>query len=173
MGTPQKGKYHRTVEEDRFIYIIHAPHCSNFYIWHCKKDLWKASYKRHLCRQRKQTVDLVRWCTEKKYPLCFHVLEEVHLTQIMAYKHVIAWTRILELKGYDTLAGDKTLFYMSEMFEDTEAIFNQYKDADLDQLLSFQTCLVENCPRKLPNPLSANTREDPQCQHHQKKSQST
>ena len=148
MRTPQKGKYHRTVEEDRFIYIIHAPHCNDFFIWHCKKDLWKNSYKRHLCGLRKQTADLVAECSKKGYLPCFHVLEEVRLTQIMAYRHVIAWTQIFELNDYETLAGDKTLFYMSEMFEDTEAIFNQHKDANLVQLLSCKSCLIENCPSK-------------------------
>jgi hypothetical protein len=148
MKTPHKEKYHRSVEEDRFIYVIHAPHCNDFFIWHCKKDLWKASYKRHLCGQRKQTADLIAECAKKGYLPCFHVLEEVHLTQIMAYRHVIAWNQILYIKDYEPLAGDKTLLYMTEMQEYTESVFNHNKNADLDTLLSCKTCLIENCPRK-------------------------
>ena len=148
MKIRNKEKYHRSVIEDRFIYVIHAPHCNDFFIWHCKKDLWKASYKRHIDGQRKQTADLVAECTKKRYLPCFHVLEEVHLTQIMAYRHVIAWNQILYIKDYEPLAGDKTLFYMTEMQEYTEAVFNRNKNADLEQLLSCRTCLIENCPHK-------------------------
>lgn len=146
MPVQRKSKYQYSVKEDRIIYIIHSPHSNDFFIWHCKKDLWKASYKRHLLGKRKPTADFIRECNEKGYQPCFHILEEVHLTQIMAYKHVIAWTLILELMGYDTLAGDKTVFYMTEMFEYTKAVFNRNKNANLAQLLSCENCLIKNCP---------------------------
>lgn len=148
MAILRKSKYHHSVKEDRIIYIIHAPHCNDFFIWHCKKDRWKSSYNQYLYGKRKRTADLVEQCAEKGYQPCFHILEEVHLTQVMAYKHVIAWSQILYLKDFEPLAGDKTLFYMSEMFEYTESVFNRNKNADLAQLLSCEACLIKNCPRK-------------------------
>ena len=148
----RKGKYQHSIKEDRIIYVIHAPHCNDFFIWHCKKDLWKSSYQRHINGKRKPTIDFIQDCNRNGYQPCFHILEEVHLTQVMAYQHVIAWTQILELKGYDTLAGDKTVFYMTEMFEYTKTVFNHNKNTDLDQLLSCENCLIKNCSRKnLPN----------------------
>lgn len=146
MKTQYKKSNPYTDKEDRIIYILHAPHSNNFFIWHCKKGQWKASYKRHLAGQRKPTADFVKKCAATGQQPCFHVLEEVHITRAMAYKHVIAWTQILELKGYDTLAGVKTLFYMSEMFDYTESVFNQHKTSDLNQLLSCDTCLIKSCP---------------------------
>ena len=148
MAIPRKSKYPYTVKEDRIIYIIHAPHSNNFFIWHCKKDLWKSSYQRHLSGKRKPTADFINHCKEQGYQPCFHILEEVHLTQVMAYKHVIAWTQILELNGYDTLADIKTLFYMSEMFEYTETVFQRNRNADLKELLSCENCLIKDCPSK-------------------------
>lgn len=144
----RKGKYQYSVKEDRIIYMIHAPYCNDFFIWHCKKDLWKSSYQRHIHGKRKPTIDFIQDCSRKGYQPCFHILEEVHLTQVMAYKHVIAWTEILYRKGYEPLVDEKTLFYMTEMFEYTEAVFNRNKNVDLDQLLSCANCLIANCPRK-------------------------
>lgn len=151
MKKQSKGKYQYTVEADRIIYMIHAPYCEDFFVWHCLKDRWKACYKSHLLGKHSPTADFIKQCKCQSIIPCFHILEEVHLTQVMAYRHVIAWTHVLDDKGYETLAGDKTVFYMSEMFEDTKAIYKRNKSADLDQLLSCKTCLVENCPYKSPN----------------------
>lgn len=89
MSAASKKNYAYSVEADRIIYMIHAPNCNDFFIWHCKKDLWKVSYKRHLHGQRKSTADFIKQCIENGRQPCFHILEEDHLTQVMAYRHVI------------------------------------------------------------------------------------
>ena len=137
-----------TIEEDRLIYIIHTPHSTDFFIWHCRKDRWKASYKRHLEGKRKATADFVADCATTGSPLCFHILEEVHLTQAMAYRHVIAWSEIMELAAYDSLAGIMTQMYMAYMSDYTESVFKRHRNADLAQLLSCECCLIDTCAKK-------------------------
>ena len=140
--------YAYSVKADRIIYIIHAPNCKDFFIWHCKKDLWKASYKRHLHGQRKPTAEFMKKCAEKGYPLCFHILEEVHLTQVMAYRHVIAWSEFFYRNGYEPLTDGLTLYYMSEMHEYTQSVFDRIQNSAPTKLLSCETCLIENCSYK-------------------------
>ena len=142
MKKPSRGKYQYTVEADRVIYVIHAPGLEDFFVWHCLKDRWKACYKSHLLGKHSPTADFIKQCKRQSITPCFHILEEVHLTQVMAYRHVIAWTEILYRKGFEPLVGIKTLFYMTEMNEYTQSVFDRNKKADLTVLLSCEACLV-------------------------------
>ena len=113
------------------------------FFWHCIKHRLKDCYKNHLREKHPTTADFIRKCKSLSITPCFHVLEEVHLTQVMAYRHVIAWTQILYIKGFEPLVGFNTLFYMTEMNEYTQSVYNHNKNANLTELLSCETCLIQ------------------------------
>ena len=115
--------------------MIHAPGCEDFFVWHCAKYRLKDCYRNHLRGKHPTTADFIKQCKDRSVTPCFHSLEEVHLTQVMAYRHVIAWTEILYRKGFEPLVGIKTLFYMTEMSEYTQAVYDHNKNTNIMELM--------------------------------------
>lgn len=150
MYRKNKGKQQYTEVAPRVIYIIHAPtedRC--VYIGHCRKDLWKDVYRSHMRKERYKTADLVSECKEAGIRPCWHILAEVECTKVIAYRHVIAWNRILEDNGYMILDPGKVNDYMYDMHDDTQSIYDAHREDNLSELLCCENCMVRVYARKL------------------------
>ena len=153
----RKGTSHYTEVAPRVIYIIHAPvedRC--VYIGHCRKDLLMDVYRSHLREERYKTRIFIDECKEADIRPCCHILEEVVNTKVMAYRHVIAWNRILEDNGYMILDPGRVNEYMYDMQPYTRSIYDAHKGDDLSQSLSCENCIVRLRAGKLCNQYSTN-----------------
>ena len=61
----------------------------------------------------------------------------------MAYRHVIAWTRILDDAKYETLDEGKVLDYMGNLFGYTQTVFETNKHVNLSSLFKCDNCAAK------------------------------
>ena len=151
MARYSKKSQYKEIEE-RAIYALRSPIDNACYIGHCRKDLLKDVYKDHCRGERYKTAAITAALKARGLRPCLHILDTVTCTKVEAYRHVIAWTRILCDNGYHNLDQGNVSCYMDDMLPDTLSIYNRYRNAALDDLLRCDNCIVKMYARKLcPN----------------------
>ena len=135
--------------EDRVIYSLHSPVGNDCYIGHCRKDLLRDVYKDHLRGERYKTEKAVSDCKARGLRPCLHILEEISATKVSAYRHVIAWTKILTERGYAGLDKGEVECYMEDMLDHTRSVYEQYKNTNVSKMMACRRCFVRIYGRKL------------------------
>ena len=154
----QKSQYKKV--EDRVIYSLHSPVGKDFFIGHCRKDLLKDVYKDHCRGERYKTAAMTAALKARGLRPCLHILDTVTCTKVEAYRHVIAWTRILCDNGYHNLDHGNVSCYVDDMLPDTHSVYDRHCNAALDDLLHCDNCFVKVYARKLcPNFTSTDTNQ--------------
>ena len=145
----RKPKY-RTEKEDFVIYAFTSPVDKKCFVWHCRKESIRDTYRFH--------KNFHRYCSErfmyavKPHRPCMHVLEEVpQVTVVRAYRYVLAWIRIFIENGYTCYNYDSIIDEANDMLWETQKLYDARKDECLDELLSCERCQVrvykrEQCP---------------------------
>lgn len=140
----QTGKTPYTEVAKRAIYILHTCDSPYFYIGHCRRDLIKSVYNAHLRGEYYKTCKFISELKAKGLRPCLHILEEITATKVMAYCHVIAWTRILDDAKYETLDEGKVLDYMGNLFGYAQTVFETNKHVNLPSVFICDTCVVKD-----------------------------
>lgn len=151
----QTGKKSYTEVAKRAIYILHTCDSPYFYIGHCRRDLIKSVYNAHLRGEYYKTCKFISELKAKGLRPCLHILEEITATKVMAYRHVIAWTRILDDAKYETLDEGKVLDYIGNLFGYTQTVFETNKHVNFPSMFICDTCVVKDskqtrCPLYCP-----------------------
>ena len=131
----------------RVIYILHTHDNPYYYIGHCRYDLLRSVYNAHLRGQYYKTREFVFELKAKGLRPCLHILEEVTAAKVIAYRHVIAWTRILDDAEYETLDEGRVLEYMGDLFGQALAVYEANKNADISNKLKCDTCIGKTIKR--------------------------
>ena len=142
-----KSKTAYTEVATRLIYILHTQDSPYYYIGHCRYDLIKAVFNAHLREEYYKTRDFVREIKAKGLRPCLHILEEVTSSKVMAYRHVIAWTRIFDDAGFETLDEGHMLAYMGDLFGHALTVFEANKLADIPSILKCDNCAAKTANR--------------------------
>lgn len=149
---PGKSQYKNM--KMQVIYLLRSPKSKEFFVGHCQPNSLMPVFRQHWSGDRNYTdkcfLDLKK---EGLHP-CLTVLEELPLTDVEAYKRVIAWTKIFVDAGYKNLNTGNIECYMEDMFGETLSAYEQNKDSDIDEICDCKSCLVSNygrkpCPRNL------------------------
>lgn len=136
----------------RLIYILHTQDSPYYYIGHCRHDLIKAVYNAHLRGEYYKTRNFVFELKAKGLRPCLHILEKVTATKVIAYCHVIAWTRILDNAAYETLDTGHIIEYMGDLFGQALIVFEANQFADIPSILKCDSCAAKTANR-VPCPL--------------------
>ena len=102
MARYSKKSLYKEIEE-RAIYVLRSPIGNDYFIGHRRKDLLKDVYKDHCRGERYKTAVMTADFKARGLRPCLHILDTVTCTKVDAYRHVIAWTRILCNNGYRNL----------------------------------------------------------------------
>lgn len=143
----KKSQY--TQIDDRVIYILHSPISNEFFISHCRKDLLKDVYMDHLHGYRDKTYPFYLAFQQYAIHPCLHVLEEVNCTKVIAFQHVIAWTKLFCDHGYLCLDQGNVSCYIDDMYEYTQSVYTRICNLCLSPLLTCQSCVVKKYKRKI------------------------
>ena len=68
----------------------------------------------------------------------------------MAYRHVIAWTRILDDAKYETLDEGKVLDYMGDLFGYALTVFEANRHIDLSSIFKCDNCAAKTQKKRTP-----------------------
>lgn len=144
-----KAKF-RTEKEDRVVYVFSSPVAKACFVFHCRKESVRETYRHHMHFERYATEEFMRSVTPNRP--CMHVLEEIpHITAVRAYRYVLAWIRILIEQGYTCYNYQCQIDQANDMLSETKKLYDARKDECLDELMSCECCQVkvynrERCP---------------------------
>lgn len=144
---PQKSQY--KVVKDRIIFLMRSPLSKEFFVGHCEPDSLMPIFRQHWAGQRYATEACFTALKKQGIHPCLTILEEVHCTQVQAFRHVIAWTKIFVDGGYVSLNNGNVMDYIEDMYEDSEAIYLLNKGKNISEICSCDACLVTNYGRKI------------------------
>ena len=131
----------RTEKEDRVIYAFTSPVDKKCFVWHCRKDSIRDTYRHHT-RPRRYCSERLMRAVEPHRP-CMHVLEEVpQVTEVRAYRYVLAWIRILMEHGYTCYNHQGQIDQANDLLWETQKLYDARRDECLDELLSCEWCQV-------------------------------
>lgn len=150
------GKPPYTEVAQRAIYILHTCDSPYYYIGHCRRDLIKSVYNAHLRGEYNKTCKFISELKANGLRPCLHILEEITATKVMAYRHVIAWTRIFDDAGYEASDEGNVVDYMGDLFGYALMVFEANKNANLPTIFKCDTCAAKmfnriQCLRHLPS----------------------
>ncbi|MBR5315009.1 MAG: hypothetical protein IKU45_06330 [Clostridia bacterium] len=135
-----KAKY-RTEKEDYVIYAFTSPVDQKCFVWRCRKESIRDTYRFHKNFQRYFSERFMH-AIEPHRP-CMHVLEEVpQVTEVRTYRYVLAWIRIFMEHGYTCYNYQELLDQANDMQWTTKKLYDARKDECLDELLSCERCQV-------------------------------
>ena len=144
-----KAKY-RTEKADHIIYAFTSPVDKKCFVWHCLKDSVRETYRHHT-RLRRCCSERFMHAAEPHRP-CMHVLEEMpRVTEVRAYRYVLAWMRILMEQGYTCCNYQGQIDQANDLLWSTQKLYDARKDECLGNLLScaqYQVSVYkrEQCP---------------------------
>lgn len=143
---PQKSQY--KTKDIRILYVLHSPLSKEFYIGHCKQNSLLPIYRQHCSGKRYQTSVCIEELKKQNLHPCLHILEEIYATQVEAYSHVIAWTKIFIEAGYNNLDKGNIVHYVEQLYEKSEKVFNEYANTNLTAMCCCESCMVSHYGRK-------------------------
>ena len=146
---PRKSQYKEIKKQ--VIFLLRSPKSKEFYVGHCQPNSLMPVFRQHWSGDRNYTDKCFLELKKEGLHPCLTVLEEVYLTDVEAYKHEIAWTKILVDAGYKNLNTGNIECYMEDMFGETLSAYEQNKDSDIDEICDCKSCLVsiyghKTCP---------------------------
>lgn len=145
----RKAKY-RIEKEDRVVYAFTSPVDKVCFVFHCRKDSIRETYRHHTS-QRRCCSERFMHIVEPHRP-CMHVLEEIpRVTEVRAYRYVLAWMRILMEQGYTCYNYQGQIDQANDLLWSTQKLYDARRDECLGNLLSCAQCQVrvykrERCP---------------------------
>lgn len=125
---------HSKNREKPKVYIIYAllhPTEEYCYIGKTSGRL-SAAYSEHICQRIDATAGYFDKQEERPN---LHLLGTIEGTRSIAYKHVVAWTRVFTDAGYILLNYDGTLRHAASLKPDTQAIVDQIRREPLETIL--------------------------------------
>ena len=139
---PQKSQYKKI--ENRIIFLMRSPLSKEFFIGHCQPHSLMPIFRQHCAGDRYYTN--VCFTNLKKQGLhpCLTILEEVKCTQVEAYSHIIAWTKIFVDAGYTNLNTGNVMDYIEDLYEKSKTIYEVNKTKILTEICSCNSCIVSN-----------------------------
>ena len=123
---------------------MRSPLSKEFVIGHCKPDSLMPVFRQHCAGERYQTKACFMLLKEQGFHPCLTILEEVKCTQVEAYKHVIAWTKIFVDAGYISLNTGNIMNYIEDLYENSAAIYEANRKKNITEICSCKSCLVSN-----------------------------
>ncbi|MBQ9970444.1 MAG: hypothetical protein IJP15_08155 [Oscillospiraceae bacterium] len=75
------------------------------------------------------------------------ILEEVHCTGAVAYKHVVAWSLYLEEHGFLMLTQTGTMLYSEQLLPETQEIYDSISQQAIEEVMQRTASLTRN-PQK-------------------------
>lgn len=140
----QSEKSQYKIKEERAIYLLRSPLSKEFFIGHCKIDSLMPIFRQHWSGDRYHTKDCFLNLKQRKLHPCLTILEKVNCTQVEAYSHVIAWTKIFVDSGFVCLNEGNVMDYINDLYEKSRNIYEQNKCKDIAEICSCKSCVVSN-----------------------------
>lgn len=139
---PEKSQY-KTIEE-RLIFLMRSPLSKEFFIGHCKPNSLMPIFRQHCAGDRYRTN--VCFTDLKKQGLhpCLTVLNKVNCTQVEAYNHVVAWTKLFVDAGYISLNTGEIMCYIKDLNKRSAAVYKTLNVKMLSAICGCETCLVSH-----------------------------
>ena len=143
---PQKSQYKD--KDYRVIYLLRSPKTKEFFIGHCSPDSLMPTFRQHCAGDRNYTDECFPALKKEGLHPCLTILEEVFSTKVMAYRHVVAWTKIFVDAGYVSLNTGNILDYIEDLHEDSYRVYDINRLSNLSKICDCSACLVSNYARK-------------------------
>lgn len=135
-----------TNEDD--IYVIVSQISNEFFVGKTKAGNAYNAYKDHARFKNKQTKKLFMQSEkEKKFPQMY-ILESLEITEQMAFRHCIAWTKYFMDQGLTPLSTAMIVGYTDDMLEDTKDFYESIAPLRLNEVLSEEKLRVKNYQKK-------------------------
>lgn len=139
-----RKKTMRTEIKDIEIYAILSPELKQVFIGKTKYPNHYQAYKDHARLKNLPTKDLFLNASQTQIFPRMYLLEQLQTTETHAYSYIIAWTKFFLENGFQVLAHEINLKYANDLTEDTEAIYFQIKNQNLNEVISENKILVSN-----------------------------
>lgn len=136
------------IVKDRIIFLMRSPLTKEFIVGFCEPNSLLPIFRQHCAGDRNYTnVCFSKLKRDGLHP-CLTILREVKCTKADAYKHVVAWTKLLVAAGFEPLNTGNILNYIEELKDKSQAIYNEIIDLNLGEICSCNNCIVRNYARK-------------------------
>lgn len=103
-------------------------------------------YSKHINGRSYHTADYFGKEPSKVKPELL-ILEEVHCTGAVAYKHIVAWSLYLEEHGFLMLTQNGTMLYSEQLLPETQEIYDRISQQAIEEVLQRTASLTRN-PQK-------------------------
>ena len=103
-------------------------------------------YSKHINGRSYHTADYFGKEPPKVKPELL-ILEEVHCTGAVAYKHVVAWSLYLEEHGFLMLTQTGTMLYSEQLLPETQEIYDSISQQAIEEVLQRTASWTQN-PQK-------------------------
>lgn len=142
----EKSQY--TKIKERLIYLMRSPLTKEFFISHCEPDSLLPIYRQHCAGKRYYTNVCISELEQQGLRPCLTILGKVKCTQVEAYRHVVAWTKLFVDAGFVPLNTGNILDYIEDLLDSTKVIYEKIKDVNFNEICDCKACEVSNYGRK-------------------------
>lgn len=135
MSLSKKTQVSRTKKEDRlfYVFLLDADHV---YINHTLPRSVRITYQSHWGGKNNYTKRYFELGKKQNIAPGMYQLETVNCTRVQAYQRCLAWAKLFCENGYEIAASLKFQDDFENLFEETEAIYQEIQDAKFDLLLA-------------------------------------
>lgn len=134
------------------VYCILFPETNQVFIGKNLAPNHYQSYKDHVRGRKPLTKDLFEAAKQTgNYPKMY-LLNRLQSTETYAYRYIVAWTKFFVDKGFQVLGHTKTLDYATDLVDETQKIFDEFKGFSLSEITSEEKILVGNYTQKTTDP---------------------
>lgn len=134
------------------IYLIKSEISNEIFVWKIQHGGCYQAYKDHARGKSSSTMSLFKQAAEQNnYPVMY-VLETLHTTQELAYRHCIAWTRYFMDHGCESLSKKSVNRRAYDMNGETLTFYESIKELPLEEVLSEEKMIVSAFRSKTSSP---------------------
>lgn len=144
----QSRKSQYKVEKEQVIFLLRSPKSKDFFVGHCSPQSLIPIFRQHWAGNRNHTNECFTALKKEGIHPCLTVLEECVATDVKAYAHVVAWTKVFVEAGYTPLNQGNVLDYINDMLDDSAAVYEKIKTENLDKICDCSNCEVANYGRE-------------------------
>ena len=137
-----KAKPFRTQNRKIEIYLIHSPETGEVFVGKCWEPNSYQAYKDHVRMQKAPTKTLFEGVKKRGIYPKMYLLERLETTEVVAYGHIVAWTKYFSEAGFTVLTHRKTLEYADDLTENNRQIYEQICTIPLEEILAEDKILV-------------------------------
>lgn len=146
---PRQSKKSQYKQEKRqVIFLLRSPKTKEFFVGHCSPNSLIPIFRQHWAGNRNHTNECFTALKKEGIHPCLTVLEECVATDVKAYAHVVAWTKVFVEAGYTPLNQGNVLDYINDMLDDSAAVYEKIKTENLDKICDCSNCEVANYGRE-------------------------